>query len=148
MRKFRDSALKSNQIRARKMKYRILHLAMAGFLIACAVNLALEPAAQDLGSLAKQAGGIGDVSTFVQKLHLSPEQVQQVWPILQKEMPKLQAIKGSSSLSDQQKVAQGKAVQQKSDSKLKTILSSQQFLSLKSFRSQQLQELVHGAMPH
>ena len=130
------------------MKLHILHLATAGFFIACAVNLALKPAAQDLGSLAKQAGDAGDVSTLMQKLHLNPEQMQQVWPILQKEIPKLQAIKGSSNLTDQQKVSQAKAVQQKSDSKLKTILSSQQLLSLKNFRSQQLQELAHGVMPH
>jgi hypothetical protein len=130
------------------MKSRILHLAVVSLIIACAIELTLKPVAQDLGGLAKQAGGMGNVSTLVQKLHLNPEQLQQVLPILQKEVPKLQAIKGSSTLSDQQKVAQTKVVQQKSDSQLKTILSPQQFLSLKNFHSQQLQELTHGIMPH
>lgn len=127
------------------MKHRVRNFAATGLLILCTVTLA---AAQDLGSLAKQAGGMGNISTIVQKLHLSPEQLQQVLPILQKEMPKLQAIKGSSNLSNQQKVSQAKAVQQQSDSKLKGILSPQQFLSLKNFRSQQLQELAGGAIPH
>jgi len=130
------------------MKHRILYLAAISLFIASAGNLTLKPMAQDLGSLAKQAGNMGNISALVQKLHLSPEQLQQVLPILQKEFPKLQAIKGSSTLSDQQKTAQTKVEQKKSDSKLKTILSPQQFLSLKNFRSQQLQELAHGVMPH
>jgi hypothetical protein len=57
-------------------------------------------------------------------------------------MPKLQAIKGDPKLSTDQKQTQTKAVQQQSDSKLKTILSPQQFGSLQGIRAQQLQGLV------
>lgn len=127
------------------MKHRVRNLAATSFFILCTANLA---AAQDLGGLAKQAGSLGDISSLVQTLHLSPEQVQKVLPILQQELPKLQAIKGSSTLSDQQKVSQAKTVQKQSDSKLKGMLSPQQFLSLKNFRSQQLQQLVGGVIPH
>ena len=130
------------------MKYRVRNFAATTLFILCAVSLAV---AQDLGGLAKQAGGmgsLGDISSLAQTLHLSPEQVQKVLPILQQELPRLQAIKGKPSLSDQQKVSQAKTVQKQSDSKLKPLLSPQQFLSLKNFRSQQLQQLIGGAIPH
>jgi len=130
------------------MKHRMRTFAATTLFIVCAVNLAV---AQDLGGLAKQAegmGSLGNISSLVQTLHLSPEQVQKVLPILQQELPRLQAIKGKPNLSDQQKVSQAKTVQKQSDSKLKPLLSPQQFLSLKNFRSQQLQQLVGGAIPH
>jgi hypothetical protein len=133
------------------MKQRIVRLISAAFCISVAALIVAHSSAQDIGSLGKQAqnlGGMGDISALTQKLHLTPEQLQQVLPILQKEMPKLQAIKGSSSLTDTQKVSQAKAVQHQSDSKLKTILSSQQFTSLQGFRKEQLQGLMQGAIPH
>jgi|SRR5690349_18575638 len=131
------------------MKQRMTRIVRMAFCISVAALIIAHSSAQDLGSLGKQAqnlGGMGDISALTQKLHLSPQQLQQVLPILQKEMPKLQAIKGSSSLSDSQKVAQTKAVQHQSDSKLKSILSPQQFGSLQGFRADQLQGLLQGAI--
>lgn len=131
------------------MKQRITRVIRMAIYISVAALIMAHAAAQDLGSLGKQAqnlGGMGDISALTQKLHLTPQQLQQVLPILQKEMPKLQAIKGSSNLSDSQKVAQTKAVQHQSDSKLKTILSPEQFGSLQGFRTEQLQGLVQGAI--
>jgi len=133
------------------MKQRMVRLVRAAICFSVAALIVAHSSAQDIGSLGKQAqnlGGMGDISALTQKLHLTPEQLQQVLPILQKEMPKLQAIKGSSSLTDTQKVAQAKTVQHQSDSKLKTILSSQQFTSLQGFRKEQLQGLMQGAIPH
>jgi len=133
------------------MKQRMVRLVRAAICFSVAALIVAHSSAQDIGSLGKQAqnlGGMGDISALTQKLHLTPEQLQQVLPILQKEMPKLQAIKGSSSLTDTQKVSQAKAVQHQSDSKLKTILSSQQFTSLQGFRKEQLQGLIQGAIPH
>jgi hypothetical protein len=124
------------------MKHQIFRFIAAA---AVAAVLAVQAPAQDVGSLEKQAqsmGGIGNMSAIAQKLHLSPEQMKQVMPILQGEMPKLQAIKGDPNLSTQQKQTQTKAVQQQSDSKLKSILSPQQLGSLQGFRAQQLQGLV------
>src|ERR1700704_1267129 len=122
------------------MKQHMVRLIRIAFYFSVAALAVAHSPAQDLGSLGKQAqnlGGMGDISALTQKLHLSPQQLQQVLPILQKEMPKLQAIKGSSSLSDNQKVSQTKAVQHQSDSKLKSILSPQQFGSLQGFRTEQ-----------
>ena len=130
------------------MKPRILKFLAMALAVECVLIAPAVSASQDLGSLGKQAGNLGDVSGIVQKLNLTPQQLQQVLPILQREAPKLQAIKGSSTLSDTEKVAQAKTVQHQSDSKLKTILSPQQLLSLKDFRASQLQDLLPGAMPH
>jgi len=115
------------------------------------VSVGIASAAQDLGSLGKQAqnlGGMENLSGVSQKLHLSPQQMQQVMPILQSEFPKLQSIMGQSGLTNQQKVAQTKAVQKQSDSKLKSLLSPQQFTSLQSFRSEQIQDVVKGSLAH
>ena len=131
------------------MKQRIARLVRTVFCISVAALIMAHSPAQDLGSLGKQAqslGGMGDISALTQKLHLNSQQLQQVLPILQKEFPKLQAIKGSSTLSDSQKVSQTKAVQHQSDSKLKSILSPQQFGSLQGFRAEQLQGLLQGAV--
>ena len=84
---------------------------------------------------------------LTQKLHLSPQQIQQVLPILQGEVPKLQAITGNAGLSDAQKVDHTKTVQKQSDSKLKNMLSGEQFTSLQSFRKLQLQDILQGAIP-
>lgn len=130
------------------MKPRILKFLAIVLAIEWGGTLPAWAALQDLGSLGKQAQGMGSLTGIAQKLNLTPPQLQQVLPILQREVPKLQAIKGSSNLSDDQKVAQTKAVQQQSDSKLKTILSPQQLLSLKDFRASQLKDLLGGAMPH
>lgn len=129
------------------MKPKVFKSLSMFFMAWLILAVAATAIAQDIGSIGKQIGSADQISKLAQELHLTPPQLQKVLPILQREAPKLQAIKGSSTLSDTQKVAQTKAVQQQSDSKLKTILSPQQFLSLQNFRSLQLQDLT-GALPH
>ena len=128
------------------MKHRLFPLTAIALGLCVAV---LSGYSQDLGSLGKQAqnlGGMGNLSSVAQKLNLSPAQMQKVMPILQGEIPKLQAIKGNTNLTGAQKATEAKAVQQQSDSKLKGILSPQQFGSLKSFRAEQLQSLLGGVV--
>ena len=118
-----------------------------------AIVLCCSPAlvlTQDVGSLGKQAqnlGGMGSLAGLVQNLKLSPQQLQQVMPILEKEVPQLQSIMGKTGLSNAQKTEQTKAVQKQSDSKLKSLLSPEQFTSLQSFRSTQLQGVLKGVVP-
>src|SRR5947209_20529329 len=93
-------------------------LKLAAFFLCCAMALS----AQDIGGLAKQAqglGGMSSLSALTQKLHLSPQQIEQVLPILTGESPKLQAIQSTAGLSDTQKIQQTTTVQKQSDSKLK-----------------------------
>lgn len=126
------------------MKNSILKL--AAIFLFCAV----AASAQDLGGLAKQAqnlGGMDSLAGLAQKLHLTPQQIQQVLPILQGEVPKLQAIQSATGLSNAQKLDQTKTVQKQSDSKLKGLLSAEQFKSLQGFRSLQKQEILQGVLP-
>lgn len=126
------------------MKNSILKL--AAIFLCCAMAVA----AQDLGGLAKQAqnlGGMDSLAGLAQKLHLTPQQIQQVLPILQKEVPKLQAIQSATGMSNAQKLDQTKTVQKQSDSKLKGLLSAEQFKSLQGFRSLQKQEILQGSLP-
>jgi hypothetical protein len=121
-------------------------------VLSCGLSLALAATlgAQDLGSLAKEAqnlGGMNSLAGLTQKLHLSPQQLQQVLPILQNEIPKLQSIAEKVGLSNAQKLKQTKAVQSASDSKLKNMLSPEQFTSLQSFRSLQRQDILKGVVP-
>jgi hypothetical protein len=133
------------------MNHRIFQFAALSMCLGLSIAFTLKCPSQDLGSLGKQAqnlGGMGDLSSLAQKLHLSPAQMQKVMPILQGEAPKLQSIKGNPNLSTEQKQTEAKGVQQQSDSKLKGILSPEQFGTLKGFRVQQLQGLAQGAIPH
>jgi NADP-dependent 3-hydroxy acid dehydrogenase YdfG len=126
------------------MKNSILKLA------AISLTCAMAIAAQDLGGLAKQAqnfGGIDSIAALTQKLHLTPQQLQQVLPILQKEIPQLQAIQNKAGLTNTQKIDQTKTVQKQSDSKLKGLLSAEQFKSLQGFRSLQKQQILQGTLP-
>ena len=123
------------------MKSSILKL--GAISLSCAMTLA----AQDLGGLAKQAqnlGGMDSLAGLKQKLHLTPQQIQQVLPILQGEVSKLQAIQSTAGLSDAQKLDQTKTVQKHSDSKLKGLLSAEQFKSLQGSRSLQKQQILQG----
>ena len=119
-------------------------------LVAIFLFCAMAVAAQDLGGLAKQAqnlGGMDSLAGLAQKLHLTPQQIQQVLPILQKEVPQLQAIQNKAGLSNTQKIDQTKTVQKQSDSKLKGLLSAEQFKSLQGFRSLQQQQVLQGVLP-
>jgi hypothetical protein len=121
-------------------------LKVVDIFLCCAMGVA----GQDLGGLAKQAqnlGGMDSLAGLTQKLHLTPQQIQQVLPILQGEVPKLQAIQSAAGLSNAQKLDQTKTVQKQSDSKLKGLLSAEQFKSLQSFRSLQKQEILQGTLP-
>lgn len=132
------------------MKQHILKHAAIALVCGLLAGPSAKLAAQDLGSLGKQAQGLGSMSslsTLTQKLHLTPQQLQQVLPILQGEVPKLQSIASKAGLSGTQKVDQTKAVQKQSDSKLKGMLSPEQFQSLKSFRSLQLKDIAQGVVP-
>ena len=96
------------------MKMKNSALKAAAIFLFCVTQLA----AQDIGSLAKQAqglGGMSSLSALAQKLHLSPQQIEQVLPIVMKESPKLQAIQSTAGLSNTQKLDQTRAVQKQSD---------------------------------
>jgi len=139
-----DVVLNANHVN--KMKYCIFKLAGLSVYFAIAFA-ALSQDLSSLGKLAQNLGAMDSLAGLTQKLHLSPQQLQQVLPILQGEVPKLQAIADNAGLSNGQKLDKTKAVQKQSDSKLKNMLSPEQFTSLQSFRSLQRQDILQGVIP-
>lgn len=85
--------------------------------------------AQKLAALAKQ-------------LNLTPQQEQQLMPILKADAPKIEAIKNNSSLGPLQKMEQIKAIHAQSDPQVKQILNPQQYQQLQEIRQQE----IHAAM--
>lgn len=132
------------------MKQHILKHAAIALVFGLLAGPVAKLVAQDLGNLGKQAqnlSGMGSLSALTQKLHLTPQQLQQVLPILEGEVPKLQSIANKTGITGTQKLDQTRAVQKQSDSKLKGLLSPEQFQSLKSFRSLQLKDIAQGVVP-
>ena len=80
-----------NDNRVKKIKYCVFKLASLSLYFAVAVA-ALSQDLSSLGKMAQDLGSMDSLAGLTQKLHLSPEQLQQVLPILQGEVPKLQAI--------------------------------------------------------
>ncbi|HEX7289409.1 MAG TPA: hypothetical protein VF532_24715 [Candidatus Angelobacter sp.] len=85
--------------------------------------------------------GMGNIQQLAQKLHLSPQQVSQLEPILQKEFSKITGIKSNSQLSGQQKVEQAQAAQSQTDTQAKSILDPSQYKQWQSIRADQFNQL-------
>lgn len=77
-----------------------------------------------------------------QALQLTPQQKQQILPILKEEAPQLQAIKNNTSLGPLQKAMQLKQVSTSMDSKIMPILNAEQQQKFQAMREQERQQMV------
>ncbi len=75
-------------------------------------------------------------------LQLTPAQKKQVRPILMEEAPKLQALKGNTSLGPMQKAMQMRQIANDTDTKLKPILTPQQYQTWEQMREQERQQMM------
>jgi Spy/CpxP family protein refolding chaperone len=96
-----------------------------------------------------QAPAQGDKSEMIAKLEkmstelqLTPAQKQQILPILKEEAPKLQAVKANTSLGPLQKGMQLKQISNDTDTKLKPILTPEQFQKLQQMHEQERQQMM------
>jgi Spy/CpxP family protein refolding chaperone len=96
-----------------------------------------------------QAPAQGDKSEMIAKLEkmsaelqLTPAQKQQVLPILKEEAPKLQAVKANTSLGPMKKAMEMKQISNDTDTKLKPILTPQQFQKLQQMHEQERQQMM------
>ncbi|HET7871426.1 MAG TPA: hypothetical protein VFL42_02870 [Terriglobales bacterium] len=85
--------------------------------------------------------GMGNIQQLAQKLHLSPQQVSQLQPILQNELTKITGIKNNSQLSGQQKVQQAQTTQSQTDTQVKSILDPSQYKQWQGIRADQFTQL-------
>ena len=77
-----------------------------------------------------------------QALQLTPQQKQQIAPILKAEIPQLQQIKNNTSLGPLQKGMQLKQISQATDAKIMPILNPEQQQKFQAMREQERQQMV------
>jgi hypothetical protein len=82
------------------------------------------------------------VQAVAQQLQLTPEQKVKVLPILEREAPKLEAIKKNDSLSGMQKMKQIRAVHAETAPELQQILSPAQYQKLQAIREERIKEAM------
>jgi len=99
-------------------------------------------------AVAQAAAGAGNaekaqkLAAIAKQLQLTPQQEQQLMPILKADAPKIEAIKNNPSLGPLQKMEQIKAIHAQSDPQIKAILNPQQYQQLQEIRQQE----IHAAM--
>lgn len=82
------------------------------------------------------------MQALAQELQLTPDQKAKVLPILEREAPKVEAIKNNTSLSGMQKMKQLRAVHNESAPELQQILSPAQYEKLQAIREQKMKEAI------
>jgi hypothetical protein len=82
------------------------------------------------------------LNLFSSDLGLTEEQKQQVIPIIQQEMPKLQALKKDTSLKPEQKLEQLKAIADDLDSKITPLLNADQQKKFQEIREEHRRALI------
>lgn len=112
------------------------------------MTLTLSLAAQN-GMGGQGMGQEGDKAEVMQKLEkmsaalqLTPQQKQQVRPILMEEAPKLKALKENTSLGPLQKAMQMHQIADATDAKLKPILNPQQYQTWEQMRAHERQQMM------
>lgn len=122
---------------------------LAAILFTTALALSLCAFAQDTMAGQGSTGTQADKAEMMQKLEkmsaalqLTPQQKQQVRPILMEEAPKLKALKGNTSLGPVQKAMQMRQIADATDAKLKPILTPQQYQTWEQMRAQERQQMM------
>ena len=110
-------------------------------LTAVTVQIAYAQGAMGGQGPSKQeiAAKIEKISTALQ---LSPQQKQQIAPILKAEIPQLQAVKSNTSLGPLQKLEQLKQISTATDAKVMPILNPEQQQKFQAIREQERQQMM------
>lgn len=75
-------------------------------------------------------------------LQLTPQQKQQLLPILKEEAPQLEAVKNNASLGPLQKAMQLKQIGQATDTKVQPILTAEQWQKWQVMRAQEREQMM------
>ncbi len=94
-----------------------------------------QPTADKQEAMAK----LGKMST---ELQLSPQQKQQMLPIMMEEGKKMKALKSNTTLPPMQKVMQMKQIGSEMDAKVKPILSPGQYQKYEQIRAQEREQMI------
>jgi hypothetical protein len=114
--------------------------------IASALAFCVSLVSTPLVSTAHVEGVVGDAnSRVVKQLRLTPMQRRRMVPVLRAEGLKIQGIKNNQSLTRSQKLRRLRAVQNRSNRRLRVILTRSQFQQLQANRHQRAQ-LIQAAL--
>ncbi len=119
-----------------------------GMMLALAVVLTAQIVVAQQGMAGPGGAGpnkeemLAKLQHMSQELQLTPQQKQQILPILKQEAPKLEEVKGNTSLGPMQKVMQLKQISTTTDSKIMPILNPQQQQKYQAMREQERQQMI------
>jgi hypothetical protein len=118
------------------MTMRNLFAFLTSFACFCAL-LTLVPAAS-----AQSGDAAAKLQALSQELKLTPQQKTELLPILKVEVPKIEGIKNSSSLTGLQKLKQLRAIHNESAPQMQKILSPAQYEQLQKIRQQEIEQAM------
>lgn len=126
------------------MKKSTITLALALFALTMTLSLAAQNtmAAQGSASQPDKAEALQKLEKMSAALKLTPQQKQQVRPILMEEAPKLKALKTDTSLPPLQKAMKMHQIADETDAKLKPILTPSQYQTWEQMRAQERQQMM------
>jgi len=105
-----------------------------------AAQLAVAQAAPGAGPNEQEVAA--KIEQISQALQLTPQQKQQIAPILKAEIPQLQAIKSNTSMGKLQKLEQLKQISSATDAKIMPILNPEQQQKFQAIREQERQQMM------
>ena len=120
----------------------------AGITIVLALTLATQMTLAQQGTGAPGAPGANKqemaakLEQISQTLQLTPQQKQEILPILKQEIPQLQAVKNNASLGPLQKAMQLKQISTATDAKVMPILNPEQQQKWQAMREQERQQMI------
>lgn len=125
-------------------KLTIARIAIFTTLALSAVSLIAQDTMAAQGGAAgnDKAAAMQKLEKMSQALQLTPQQKQQIRPILMEEAPKLRALKENTSLGPLQKAMQMRQIADATDAKLKPILNPQQYQTWEQMRAQERQQMM------
>ncbi len=124
------------------LKFALVALCLAGVVAVSAPRLSAQDAMSAPGGAAANPEAMQKLEKMAAALKLTPEQKKQVAPILMQEAPKLKEIKSNTSLGPMQKAMQMRQIANDTDTKLKPILSPQQYQTWEQMREQERQQMM------
>ena len=130
---------------------------LQGSVTICSLALAMTLCATSLSAQSNMSGQNGmaaqgnmaeaaqKLEKMSQQLQLTPQQKQQIRPILMEEAPQLKALKNDTSLGPMQKAMKMREIGQATDAKLKPILNPEQYQKWEMIRTQERKQMMEGA---
>jgi hypothetical protein len=107
------------------------------------VTVLLVPA-MFLSAQDRSAQAVQKLQQVVRQLNLTPAQEVKLIPILREEAPKVKAIKENTSLTPLQKVGQLRAIHEQTDPQVRSILTPEQYQTLREIRRQEIQQAIRN----